>query len=217
MKPSTLAVLALLLLATAIASAAAGDDLSAQTRLVMGSPDIALSGSYEFQTGPEVLEAILHDPIILLRLWEAYRFSPRYKAQPTKGKGIHVDDPTGISGDLYLVEGSGSRHVYLALGALNHRLVPPFRGKMAMALTTTPKAGAIVARIEVYVRMESRLLAFLTRPFFPIIRTVISRRLGFNAADAGTILNDLSLRPREAAARLGDDEGAALLAMLKQR
>ena len=216
MKLSAAPVFALFLLTAAMLPAAVNDDLLAQARLIMNSPDITLSGNYGFPTRPAIFETILRNPLVLLRLWETYPFYPRYKARPIKDSGIHVDDPTGISGDLFLVQESGNRRVYLAFGALNHRLVPAFRGKMAVVLNASTKESPVHARIDIYLRIDNRLLGFLTKPLFPLIRKVVSNRLGYNIADIGTILNDLSLRPQETAARLSEEDGALLLGLLSR-
>lgn len=195
---------------------AASGELQAQAQLLMKSPDVTITGTYELPTRPEVLESILRTPILLARLWEAYQFTPLYKARLVQGDGIHVDDPTGIAGNIFLAEQSGNRRIYVGNGALNHKLVPSFRGKMALVLTATPKGPALSARIDVYIRTDSRVLGFLTRTMFPLVKTRALHRMTANVTDIGTILKDLSNEPQKTAARLKKEDAAALLKILPQ-
>ena len=208
-------MLAIALMLSIIISSAAGGELQAQAQLLMKSPDVAISGTYEFSTRPDVLESVLRSPILLARLWEAYQFTPLYKAR-LQGEGIHVDDPTGIAGDIFLVEQSGNRRVYVGMGNLNHKLVPSFRGKMALVLTATPKGSTVSARVDVYVRTDSRMLGFLARTFFPLVRERALHRMTANATDIGTILKELTSDPQKTAARLKKEDAAALLKILPQ-
>lgn len=206
--------LVLILLSVVVRTGAAGADLQAQAQLVMKSPDIRVSGTFELATRPELLDKMLDSPIILARLWEIYQFSPAYKVS-LRGDGIHVEDPTGIAGDIFLVEKSGNRRVYLGIGALNHALVPAFRGKMALVLTSTPKGAGTSAHIDVYVRTDSRVIGFLAWTLGPLLRPRVENRMAVNADMIGTILKDLSAEPRKAAALLNTQDAAALLKILQ--
>ena len=207
--------LALILLGAVPSAGAASGELQAQSQLLIKSPDVTISGTYELATRSDVLENVLRTPILLARLWEAYQFTPLYKARLIQGDGIHVDDPTGITGDIFLAEQSGTRRVYVGNGALNHKLVPAFRGKMALVLTATPKGSVVSARIDVYLRTDSRVLGFLTRTMFPLVKTRALHRMTANATDIGTILKDLSNELQKTAARLKKEDAAALLSILR--
>jgi hypothetical protein len=180
----------------------------------MRSPDIALTGNYQLQARPGVLAAILGEPIHLMRLWKAYGFSPRYRARSLQGQGLHVDDPTGISAEIFPVGSSGSRWVFMASGTVNHRLVPSLKGTAALVVTAEPSDSGLGLRVDLYLRMDNRFVGFLTKTFAPFLRGAIMNRIGYNLADIGTILGDLSARPRETAARLGAEDSAALLRLL---
>jgi hypothetical protein len=210
-------ILALITFAIAIRPIVAAQGLPSQAALVIGSPDLALTGSYELSTRVEVLDKILGEPIQLMRLWKAYRFSPHYEARPIGPAAFHVDDPTGIAGEVFPAGLSAGRRVFVANGAIAHRLVPHFKGSAVLFVTATPEGSTVGVRVDVYLRMENRFVGFLMKPFVPYLRTLVLRRLGSNMADIGTILGDLSERPKEAAARLSPDDSAALLELLAAR
>jgi hypothetical protein len=127
---------------------------------------------------------------------------------------IHVDDPTGIQGDLYVAESSANRYVWVGYGSLNHRLVPSFRGRMALVLTLVPKGSAVEAHTQVFVRADSRILGFLGASFFPLVRARVENRVKMNGQDAKTLLEEAAADPQKAASRLKGEEARTLLAIL---
>ncbi len=203
-------IAAVLTLFTGRLAIAADASLQSQAQLVIKSPDATVSGTFELPATPALLDSLVRSPMLLAHLWEAYDFTPRYKARP-QGGGIHVDDPTGIAGEVYPVEDSPVRHVFYGTGALNHRLVPSFRGRLALVLTVSPKGGGSAARVDVYIRAESRFLGFLASTLFPLVRTRAQHRIEANMNDITSILKDVSTAPRQAAARLRKEDADALL------
>jgi hypothetical protein len=212
MRPVILTLM-LMLSMVAPSTGSSGEDMLAQVQLLEKAPDVTFSGTFDLPTRSDILNNTLDSPMLLARLWEVYQFSPIYKAR-LQGNGIHVDDPTGISGDVFLVEHSANRRVYLGVGALNHSLVPAFRGKMALVLSTVPKGSGLSARIDIFVRTDSRLLGLVTWAAAPVLRPRIENRVTVNAGNIGTILQDLSTQPQKAAALLSKEDAAALLKIL---
>lgn len=191
----------------------AGTDLISQAQEVMKAPDAAISGTFELPSNSVLTDRLLHSPLIVARLWEGYDFTPRYKVS-LRGDCIHVDDPTGIQGDIYLVDQTPSRRVYFGTGALNHSLVPAFQGRMAIVMTMSPKGKGTSARINIYIRMESRVVGVLTRTFFPLVRSHAQHRMTANMQDLCTILQDVVTAPKQAAARLKNEQDAEALLQL---
>lgn len=203
--------------AMAFQSACAAEELSSLAAQVVSSPDLSVGGSYEVSTKAEVLDAMLDAPVLLARLWAAYGFSPRYAARPVEGDGLHVDDPTGIAGDLYPAGFADGRRVFVARGAIAHRLVPAFKGSAVLIISESREGDLVALRVDLYLRMDSRVVGFFMKPFAPYLRSLVLRRLGANIADLGAILGDLSAEPAETAARLGPEDSAAILASLAKR
>jgi hypothetical protein len=187
---------------------AQGADLRVESQLLQSKPDMTVASDFDFNARPAVVDVLLENPMILARLWEAHGFTPRYKARP-EGNGIHVDDPTGIQGDVYLVERAGNRRVWVAFGSLNHSLVPSLKGRMAVVVTTEPRGSSVTLHVAVYIRTDSRALGFLASTVFPLVRARVEHRLTANAADIGTILAETSADPQKAAAHLGKDDAEA--------
>ena len=189
----------------------AGENLAAEAAVVEKSPDVKLSLSFTLATSPEALSALIRKPLLLLSLWKAYGFSPRYAAGAIDGGGLHIVDPTGMVGDLFLVEGTNSARRYFGRGAINHRLVPPFRGSALFDLTMAPDMAATDLKVELTIRMENRVVGFFVWAFFPLVRSLAINRISSNINDLGTIAADLATAPKATAARIGPVEGTALL------
>lgn len=205
-------VLFALLLLPALSAAA---DLPPDAQTLLQSPDISFSGAYDLACRPAVLDSLLRHPLLLGRLWEAYGFAPAYRVSP-QGDAIRVNDPTGIAGEVRLAQQSGNRWVYLGEGRLNHRLVPAFGGKMALVVTAAPKGEGVSARVEVFLRTESRTLGLLTWTLSPLVKGRIENRATLNARDLGVILREVSTAPQQAASRLRGEDGRAFARMFPE-
>ena len=188
---------------------ARGSDLGVEYQLLQSQPDMPVARDLQFNARPAVIAMFLENPMILARLWEAHGFSPRYRVRP-QGDGIHVDDPTGIQGDVYPVEQAGNRRVWVAFGSLNHALVPSFKGRMALVVTAEPNGPGVTLHVAVYIRTDSRALGFLASTLFTLVRARVEHRITANAADFATILAEVSADPQKAAARLSKEDAAAI-------
>ena len=103
----------------------------------------------------------------------------------------------------------------LGIGALNHKLVPPFPGKMALVLTTTPKGAAASVRVDVFVRADNRIVGFVAWTLAPLLKPRVEYRVHANAIDMGAILKDGGTAPQNAAGMLKKDDAAALLMLVQ--
>jgi hypothetical protein len=204
-----------LLSSSALAMSADADrDLPSLAALIMKSPDLKISGRYELPARSELLDKLLGEPLLLMRLWKAYRFSPRYEALPIESGGLLVRDPTGIAGEVFPAGLSEGGRVFVASGAIDHRLVPSVKGQAVFVIAATSGKSSVGVRLDLYVRMENRFVGFIMQPFVPFLRGLVLRRLASNVADMSAILGDLSVRPRAAAARLAAEDSAFLLALI---
>lgn len=199
-------------LALVLAPCAGLADPASEAQVLLSAPDVSYSGAYDLPCRPALLDSLLRRPGLLGALWAAYGFAPAYRVRE-QGERLHVEDPTGIVGDISLVQQAGNRWVFVGDGALNHRLAPAFRGKMAMVLTTAPKGTGTGARLEVFLRTENRALGLLAWAAFPLIRGRIENRVSLNLRDVGTILSDLSTSPKQTGSRLSGEDAAVFTRM----
>jgi hypothetical protein len=183
-------------------------------RKLMIEADVIMLSSFHIPVRPEIYEAAMQEPILLLRLWEVYRFSPRYKATLLPGNSIEIEDPTGIGGTVSLAEDAGGVRIFFAKGAINHRLLPHFRGEAAILLGATKDDTGMMLRVEIYIRMNNRFVGFLAHSLFPFVQSTVLRRISSNVTDFGKILGDMATKQRETAGFLSGDDATRLLALL---
>jgi hypothetical protein len=179
----------------------------------MGSPDVSLTQGFEVAASSQVLDKMFNEPLLLANLWNAYQFAPPYQVS-MNGKAVHVVDPTGIVGDLYLVDKSYNRRVYYGTGKLNHKLVPKFGGRIALVLTTEAKGKGTSGKADVYVRADNRIMGMLSSAAFPLVKTHAQKRVISNTNDLSVIFKDIEEKPQDVAKRLkakGDLEKFASL------
>jgi hypothetical protein len=182
---------------------------------IQKSPDVSISDTFGLASNPAVVDKLMTAPLLMAQLWKVYDFRPQYQIR-MNGEAIHVDDPTGITGDLYLVERTNNRRVYLGIGALNHALVPAFKGKMALVLTISPDGSRSKMRADVFIRTNSRILGFLARTFVSLVKARMMNRMTLNAKDFSTLSSDMSSAPARVAAKLKKEDGAALLNLISR-
>ncbi len=209
--------LAIVTLRGAAPQAPTGALLQAEAEAVRTAPDVRLSLVYPLPSGPEKVSALVRRPLLFLHLWEVYGFAPRYIARAGEGASFHLVDPTGIEGDVFPAGGAEDARLYLAKGAIKHRLAPPFRGSALLDLSYVPEGEGSILRVGLSIRMENRLVGFFVWTFFPLVRSLVVHRIDSNIADIETIMADLETKPEATAGRLDADEAASLLAELGKR
>jgi hypothetical protein len=192
----------------------ANDRLS-DAKDIQKSPDVSISDTFGLASSPAVVDKLMTAPLLMAQLWKVYDFRPQYQIR-MNGEAIHVDDPTGITGDLYLVERTNTRRVYLGIGALNHALVPNFKGKMALVLTVNPDGSRSKMHADVFIRTNSRILGFLARTFISLVKARMMNRITLNAKDFSTLSSDISSAPARVAAKLRKEDGNSLLNLISR-
>ncbi len=156
------------------------------------------------QCPQEIVLRVLNHPVLMAELWRASGYTPVYQItaldSPTD---IHLDDPTGIVGDAFLVSAEADRRVYLAEGELDHWAAPMLnRGSVVLEISWQARGNATRLEIAVYLKPESWLAGAVLRAFSPVVEKHMGTRVAANARDAATILEDIASRPAQVALRL---------------
>src|ERR1700694_3594316 len=105
------------------AGAAAPPNRASVAETVVASPDITYQIPFVINCSEATWRKVLDNPWLMGQLWNVYGYSPAYKVS-TAGDGLHIDDPTGLVGDLWLVRNGLDERRYFATGRLNFRAVP---------------------------------------------------------------------------------------------
>lgn len=195
-----------ILLGLALGVHSLGADPGAQAQQVTGNPDITYHTSFVWQCSEATWERILDEPLLMGRLWEAYGYAPAYKFS-ARGDTLHVDDPTGLKGDVLLVSRAPGARTYVVLGQLDHWAVPFFNEGIAVfVLTSQPAEDQICGDLKVYVRASSTVGNLLLQLGRPLLAKHIDNRITLNLQDGRRIVERIAADPAQVAALLRGPE-----------
>jgi hypothetical protein len=183
-------LLAVVLLATSTSA-----DLPAEVQALAERPDVFYSASFTWRCSPETWERILDQPLLMGQLWEAYGFLPAYRFS-SRGDTLHVVDPTGLVGDVLLLNRSPGVRTWFVLGKLDHWAVPVLNeGKALFVLTSRPVAEGIAAELQVKVKASSALGHLVLRLARPLLARHVENRLDCNLRDGRHLVETVESAP----------------------
>lgn len=187
-----------LLVAVVLLAASTGADPPAEVQALAERPDVSYSASFTWRCSPETWERILDQPLLMGQLWEAYRFLPAYRFS-VRGDTLHVVDPTGLVGDVLLLNRSPGVRTWLVLGKLDHWAVPVLNeGKALFVLTSRPAPEGIAAELQVKVKAGSALGHLVLRLARPLLARHVENRLDRNLRDGRRLVETVESTPDSA-------------------
>lgn len=174
---------------------------------IRGEATILFSGRYQIACQPEIVAQAIDHPLLLGALWSLYGFAPAYKISRTDKPGaLHVDDPTGIVGDILLVSTNGARRIYLAEGMLNHWAVPMLKaGSAVFEIEIHPKRPETLIAVDIFIKPETRLAGAILWALSPLVKVRVQNRISLNLQDMEKILIDIAQSPEKIAGSLQGD------------
>ena len=162
--------------------------------------------SFTVEASSDLWERMLDNLLLMGRLWEVYAFKPSYRVS-IKGSGLHVVDPTGIEGELFLIESSSKRHVFYGDGRMKHWGLPfGIRGKALFILNYTNVHNRVQATMTVYGEGGNRVVDIMLKAISPLFFTLVNRRVQHNIRDLNTIVRDIGRNPGNVCAMLPADQ-----------
>ena len=191
-------------LAGLVAAPVMAEDRAERAAAVRRAAAVSYSGRYEVPCLAAVLERAMDHPVLMGALWAAYGYAPAYRVSGLGEAGAaHVEDPTGIVGDLWLVEREKRYRVYLADGELDHWAVPALnRGTAVFEVRTAAKESGTEVDVAVFMEPESRIAGALLWLLSPVVEYHIENRISLNLEDAAKILEAIDRTPAAVADRL---------------
>jgi hypothetical protein len=134
--------------------AAAPPSRASLAEAVVASADISYRTSFAIDCGEATWRKVLDNPWLMGQLWNAYGHEPAYAVRAT-GDGLHVDDPTGLASDLWVIKDEPRERRYFAVGTLTFRTVPFFNSGQAVTIVRTEAVGRqIRGTMHVYIRAD---------------------------------------------------------------
>ena len=176
--------------------------LDAQARKIIDKADITYRASFTWDCTASVWERILDRPLLMAALWTAYGFAPAYQVS-ARGDTLHVDDPTGLTGDALLFRRRWGERAYLIHGKLDHWAVPFFnKGTAVIVLKSRPEGDRITGDLRVYMRAGSTLGNLVLKVAKKLLYNHVDNRVTLNLQDTRKIVEAIDADPAQVAALL---------------
>ena len=144
----------------------------------------------------ELWNRMLDNLILVGKLWEIYKFSPRYKIT-SKGSGVHIIDPTGIEGDMFEIHSDIYNRKFIATGRMKNWNIPiSLKGRTLFLIHHTVDQNGVYAILKIYIEEGDTLFTqLLLKAVSPILRYYINKRVTRNISDLTKIIDDIVKKP----------------------
>lgn len=163
-------------------------ELAMRVRAVVEDADVVYTTAFAVPCSEGVWEELVERPVLLGALWSAYGYAPAYRVE-MRGDTVHVEDPTGLVGDVVGIQASDGERTYLVEGQINHWAVPFFnQGTAVFLLKTQARAGEVAGTLEVHVRAESAIGSLVVKLGRPLLMRHVANRIDLNLQDVRQIL-----------------------------
>ena len=182
-------------------------DWGATVARVRSEAAIVFSKTYQVDCPPAVVEKALDHPALMGALWDIYGYAPAYEVKGLDSGAVHVDDPTGIVGEVRPVKREGPRRTYLARGQLDHWAVPALNGGTAVFEVETAGNGAgTTLTVDVFIQPESGVAGALLAVLEPLVLSHVDNRVSLNLEDAAKIMRAIDQEPEAVFGRIEEAE-----------
>ena len=187
-----------IMLAAALLGAApcqAGNDVAAAANLrekatVVHRTDFVVDA-------PIVVWNKLMDHLVLMgKLWNMYHFQPAYDITAAE-KGVRVTDPSGINGEMVLIDASATSRTFHCRGHIDHWAVPSFISAEGIFVFRYEDEDGqrIRGKFEVFLRGENEIADFLLGLAAGKLKRRLQNRFTNNMEDVKKIIHDLHHQP----------------------
>ena len=195
----------LVYLLVGLAAATAQDRISRAAQ-VRQEATIAYTGRYKIACPASLVQEALSRPALMGALWASYGYAPAYLIEAlAEPEAVHVQDPTGISGDMWLVSAEDRQRLYLAEGQIDHWAVPAMnKGIAVFAVETTERDSLPHVTVQVYLEPDSQIAGIVLGMLSPVIKAHIANRVDLNFQDAARIMEAIFTSPKAVQKRLDE-------------
>lgn len=161
--------------------------------------------SIRVECSQEIVERALDHPAFMGALWTAWGFSPKYRVTGLERRtDVHIEDPTGIVGDGWLVSAGPGRRVFLGEGQIDHWAVPMLNAGSVVIEIDLARAGTGTRiDIAIFVTPKNWLAGAVVGTFSETVAEHLGLRVTANLIDVKTMLEAIVDQPEVVAGRLG--------------
>jgi len=153
---------------------------------------------------PVVVWNKLLDHLVLMgKLWNLYNFQPAYEIVATE-KGVSVIDPSGINGEMVLIDASVTSRTFHCRGFVDHWAVPSFiRAEGIFVFRYLEEDGQrIRGTFEVFLKGDNEVADFLLGLAAGKLKKRLHNRFTLNMEDMKKIVFNLLHHPDQIRNRL---------------
>jgi hypothetical protein len=162
---------------------------------VVASPDLRYQTSFVVDCSEATWRKVLDNPWLMGQLWSVYGYAPAYKVRAT-ADGVHVDDPTGLAGEFWLVRKDTHEHRYLGAGRISHRAVPFFNSGHVVTIVRSETVGRQVrATMQVYIRADRAISRAALWAGKPLLLGRVENRVHVNVQDGIRLVEQVASSP----------------------
>lgn len=158
---------------------------------IIRDPTITYRNSISIETPLEIWEMGLDNIYLVGRLWGIYGFKPAYHVTRIDS-GIHVVDPTGITGDVWPAGRSNRSRLFYGHGRVNHIALPGFfNADGVIIFEWRPTPTMLLIDVKIFLLGNNWISRAVMRLISgPLIR-LIEHRFDSNLKDLRTIIRDI--------------------------
>lgn len=184
------------------ALSSSGEVPGGQVREIVDQADITYTTAFTLSCAKKTWEGLVENPLLVGALWERYGYAPAYRVSQ-KGDTLHVEDPTGLVGDVLAFRPGPDQRIYLVEGRIDHWAIPFFNeGRAVFVLKSQVAQGRVDCTLEVYVRAESPVARLALQIGRPLLLKHVDNRITLNLQDAMKICEAVDTTPQNVLALL---------------
>ncbi|MDD5723898.1 MAG: hypothetical protein PHY29_09225 [Syntrophales bacterium] len=188
----SMTIVALLFLGTALIQA-----YEVHVEDVINDPTATYKKAFSIDATSEIWNSTLDNPQLMGQLWEIYKFQPPYKVTKVD-TGIHVSDPSGITGDIRQVGQSDHARTFYGTGTFDHWAVPSFftaNGVVMFEYRTD--RDKLSVEVNIFMRGDNGISRFVMNIFSGILTRHINDRIDNNLKNMKKIIEDIANEPQK--------------------
>jgi hypothetical protein len=158
---------------------------------VINNPTVTYKKNFGVDVPLETWNKILDNLYLMGQLWEINKFQPSYKVTKVDS-GLHIDDPTGIVGDIWQVGQSENARTFHGVGKFDHWAVPSFftaNGVFFFEYRMDQKR--LLGEMKISLRGNNSVSRLVMKIFSGVLINHVDNRFKNNLEDMKKIIKDI--------------------------
>jgi len=158
---------------------------------VINNPTVTYKKDFGVDVTLETWNKILDNLHLIGQIWEINKFQPAYKVTKIDS-GLHIDDPTGIIGDIWQVGQSEHARTFQSVGKFDHWAVPSFfTANGVFIFEYRMDKNMLLGEVKISLRGNNSVSRFVMKMFSGVLINHIDNRLKNNLEDMKKIIEDI--------------------------